>query len=70
MSVEEVNERKRLQNRTAAQRYRAKKLKAFEKNKLEISRLVQRNDELREMERNLAEQILFYKELMISKVNS
>jgi hypothetical protein len=70
MSVQEVHERKREQNKNAARRYREKKAKVLEKNKYEISRLNQRNQELREMETFLAEQIQFYKQLMISKVNS
>uniref|UniRef100_A0A914YQR3 BZIP domain-containing protein n=1 Tax=Panagrolaimus superbus TaxID=310955 RepID=A0A914YQR3_9BILA len=70
MTYEEVNDRKREQNKNAARKYRAKKQKELETNKYEISRLEKRNTELRDMETFLADQIAFYKEMMISKVNS
>uniref|UniRef100_A0AC34G2W2 BZIP domain-containing protein n=1 Tax=Panagrolaimus sp. ES5 TaxID=591445 RepID=A0AC34G2W2_9BILA len=70
MTYEELNDRKREQNKSAARRYRAKKQKEFETNKSEISRLEKRNGELRDMEKFLGEQIAYYKETMISKVNS
>ena len=70
MTYEEVNERKRQQNKNAARRYRERKQKEFEKNRTEIYRLQNRNMELRDMEKFLAEQIDFYKKIMISKVNS
>jgi hypothetical protein len=70
LTYEEVNERKRQQNKNAARRYREKKQKEFESNKSEISRLERRNIELRNMEKNLGEQIEFYKKLMIERISS
>jgi hypothetical protein len=70
LTYEEVNERKRQQNKNAARRYREKKQKEFESNKYEISRLESRNVELRNMEKFLGEQIEFYKKLMIERISS
>jgi hypothetical protein len=70
LTYEEVNERKRQQNKNAARRYREKKQKEFESNKYEISRLERRKIELRNMEKFLGEQIEFYKKLMIQRISS
>lgn len=68
LTLEELNERKKQQNKVAARRYRSRKMDQKRSNIDEISRLETRNSELRIQEASLAQQIAALKELMIKQM--
>jgi len=69
LSLQELSERKKQQNKIAARRYRSRKVEKFRSNKEEIDRLEARNTELRIEEASLAQQISALKELMINQIS-
>uniref|UniRef100_A0AC34QNV0 BZIP domain-containing protein n=1 Tax=Panagrolaimus sp. JU765 TaxID=591449 RepID=A0AC34QNV0_9BILA len=69
LSLQELNERKKQQNKIAARRYRSRKMEQFRTNKDEIARLEARNAELRHLEASLGQQIAVLKNLMIQQIS-
>ncbi|KIH53086.1 basic region leucine zipper, partial [Ancylostoma duodenale] len=68
MTVDEINSRKREQNRIAAQRYRQKQRKVKCSEKEEEERLMKRNDFLRSEATRLQEEIAGLKEALIGSL--
>ncbi|KAH7713332.1 hypothetical protein AAVH_19335 [Aphelenchoides avenae] len=67
-SAEEIAERKKEQNRIAAQRYRTRKTQTLEEGRSEIAYLEERNAELRLEEQEIAAEIHRLKEILVGGV--
>ncbi|KAH7697190.1 hypothetical protein AAVH_35728, partial [Aphelenchoides avenae] len=68
LSAEEIAERKKEQNRIAAQRYRTRKTQTLEEGRSEIAYLEERNAELRLEEQEIAAEIRRLKEILVGGV--
>jgi hypothetical protein len=70
LSAEEIAERKKEQNRIAAQRYRSRKNQTLEEGRGEISHLEKRNEQLRKEEAQIAKQIRQLKAQLVGGISS